>query len=189
MSDLIIPVYLNQRIVFDLIAILYDGIATVTRLTTTEETRENKEKDLEGTFGLGQALSSLLKVNLSAARRSASQDGSTLAREEERVHTPASLFHKLRETLKENKQLVVVDCRYTPKPGDIIEFSSILQRNPLVQLLDSVMGILDIITAFTEQPRNQGKRSAASNRGQVPHGSDLTPTQLNRFILPVGEGG
>ena len=30
--DLIIPVYLNQRVVFDLVAMLQDGIATVTKV-------------------------------------------------------------------------------------------------------------------------------------------------------------
>ena len=35
-NELIIPVYLNQRIVFDMIAMLQGGIATVTRITSTE---------------------------------------------------------------------------------------------------------------------------------------------------------
>ena len=34
--DLIIPVYLNQRFVFDLVAMLQDGIATVTKVVKTE---------------------------------------------------------------------------------------------------------------------------------------------------------
>jgi hypothetical protein len=34
-NNLIIPAYLNQRIVFDLIAMLQDGLSTVTRITST----------------------------------------------------------------------------------------------------------------------------------------------------------
>ena len=33
---MIIPAYLNQRIVFDLIAMLQDGLSTVTRITSID---------------------------------------------------------------------------------------------------------------------------------------------------------
>jgi len=34
-DDLIIPVYLNQRVVFDLVAVLQNGIASVTQISQT----------------------------------------------------------------------------------------------------------------------------------------------------------
>ncbi len=34
-NDLVIPVYLNQRVVFDLVAVLQDGIASVTQISQT----------------------------------------------------------------------------------------------------------------------------------------------------------
>jgi hypothetical protein len=36
-DDLIIPVYLNQRIVFDLVAMLQGGIAAVTQVSQTQK--------------------------------------------------------------------------------------------------------------------------------------------------------
>jgi len=63
--DLILPVYLNQRLAFDLVAMLQGGIATVTRVSEAERETERSSAEVAGGFGLSQALSSLLKVNLS----------------------------------------------------------------------------------------------------------------------------
>jgi hypothetical protein len=41
--DLIVPVYINQRIVFDLVATLRDGISTVTRITESESQEKRSE--------------------------------------------------------------------------------------------------------------------------------------------------
>ena len=63
---LLIPVYLNQRIVFDLLAMLQGGISTVTSVSKTEQSADEKSRKMGGSFGLSQALSSLLKIDLSA---------------------------------------------------------------------------------------------------------------------------
>ena len=67
-SDLVIPVYLNQRIVFDLISMLQDGISTVSRVTTVEETSSKDERKYGASFGLSQAFSSLLKISVGGKR-------------------------------------------------------------------------------------------------------------------------
>ena len=64
-DELIIPVYLNQRIVFDLIAMLQDGMSTVTRVSSSEESKSVDNQRYGTSFGLGQALSSLLKFQRS----------------------------------------------------------------------------------------------------------------------------
>ena len=54
--ELIIPVYLNQRIVFDMIAMLQGGIATVTRICSAEleSGREEAVITIPFTFELGE---------------------------------------------------------------------------------------------------------------------------------------
>ena len=94
---LIIPVYLNQRMVFDLVAMLQGGISTVTRVSETNQERLSTENSLQATFGLADAFASLLKINLSAGQNQLSGDESAKSSEEERVHTPSSLFFVLRK--------------------------------------------------------------------------------------------
>ena len=88
-TDLIVPVYLNQRVVFDLVAMLRDGIATVTKVMDTVDQSTVKEGEVGGTFGLNKALSSLLRVDLSGRASRAKTDAEQHVQSEERVHTPA----------------------------------------------------------------------------------------------------
>lgn len=67
-NSLVVPVYLNQRFVFDLIAMKQDGISTIQKITSSETTQVGNRDQYEGKFGLGQALSSLLKIDISGSR-------------------------------------------------------------------------------------------------------------------------
>lgn len=58
-TDLVIPVYLNQRFVFDLVAMLRGGIATVTRVSESERDVDKVSGEVGGAFGLSQALASV----------------------------------------------------------------------------------------------------------------------------------
>ena len=175
MSDLIVPVYLNQRIVFDLIAILEGGIATVTRLTSTDESSNQESRALGGSFGLAEAFSSLLKISVDANRSEGASAGSTATRAEERIHTPASLFHKLRARLREREELISVASDYRPEPGHIIEFSSSLHRNPLLQTLDAFDGIMEVLLAFSD-PEPPNRKKGGKQRHQQG-GNDDQPTR------------
>ncbi len=107
-NDLIIAVYLNQRIVFDLIAILQDGMSTVTRISSSEETKKSDTQRYGAAFGLSQALSSLLKIDVSGNREKSREGSTGLQKSEERVHTPSSLFQKLRSILASDNKIEVV---------------------------------------------------------------------------------
>ena len=65
MKKLIVPVYLNQRLVFDLLAMLQGGISTVTAINRTEAANQENSEITKATFGLNAAFSSLLKIDLS----------------------------------------------------------------------------------------------------------------------------
>src|SRR4051812_45831644 len=106
MTQPIIPVYLNQRMVFDLLAMLQDGLSQVARVTTTETDKDALTRGVDATFGVSNAFASLLKIDLSARRSTARETGEERSRSEERVHTPASLLFKLRKMLSERKQLI-----------------------------------------------------------------------------------
>lgn len=164
-EDLVVPVYLNQRIVFDLVAMLQGGIAAVTQITQTQSDSSSISGEVSSTFGLSQALSSLLRVDFSGKA-----GGSTAAemgemRSEQRIHTPASLFIALRALLRE-KDFIVTDATDRAfQPGDIVEFSAILQRNPLLESIGSFIELVDMMQAFTQgEPKQKGTKSSELNK-------------------------
>jgi hypothetical protein len=152
-EDLIVPVYLNQRFVFDLVAMLQGGIATVTKVSQAEREDSSVSGEAGGSFGLSQALSSLLKIDFSGKTSASGDESTQRTRDEERVHTPASLFFELRRMMVTKQALVQDRGGYAPKPGDFIEFSTSLKRNPLVESLDATMSLMKFYTGITEQPR------------------------------------
>lgn len=147
-SELIIPVYLNQRIVFDLIAMLRGGISTVTRVSSSEENKEVDKRRYGSAFGLSQAFSSLLKIDVSGDRLKASEEKAGTQKSEERVHTPASLFQQLRSTLKAEKKIIEVDSTWVPKAWQIVEFSALLKRNPMIQTIGIFTELVEMAIAF-----------------------------------------
>lgn len=154
-NDLILSVYLNQRAVFDLMAMLQGGIATVTNITETESQTSNKTEEVKAGFGLSNAFSSLLKIDLSGSKKTGDTAVENRQYGEERVHTPSSLFFSLRRILIERELLKKDSEGYTPKPGDIFEFEAELQRNPVIEIMDSVAEMMKLADAFQEPPKNQ----------------------------------
>lgn len=100
-EKLIVPVYLNQKLVFDLLAMLQDGISTVKAINTTSGDSSSQNEKLSVGFGLSEAFSTLLKIDLSGSQDKSKSDTNSLETNEEKVHTPASLFFKLRNLLIE----------------------------------------------------------------------------------------
>lgn len=152
-NDLVIPVYLNQRVVFDLVAVLEGGISSITQVSQTNSQATGQSSQIGASFGVSNVLSSLLKIDLSGKRDQTSKDTSLTTTTEDRIHTPVSLFIALRSILNEKKYLKHIDNGADIAPGDLIEFSSVLKRNPLVETLDSFIEIIDMMKAFEGKPQ------------------------------------
>jgi hypothetical protein len=151
LSDLVIPVYLNQRVVFDLVAVLEGGIASVTQVSHTQSEVADKASQLGVSFGLSKAFASLLRIDLTGKLDKRTSDGLSTTKTEDRIHTPASLFITLRSILRERRYLKTVGQGIDIIPGDLVEFSTALKRNPLTETLDSFMEIMDIFGSFEEK--------------------------------------
>ncbi len=105
LGKLIVPVYLNQRLVFDLLAMMQGGISTVTSVSKTDSSGSSDTDKVKASFGLSQVLSSLLKIDLSGEKENKETTNKVDSISEQRVHTPASLFYQLRAMLLEKKLL------------------------------------------------------------------------------------
>ncbi len=165
-EKLIVPVYLNQRIVFDMIAMLQGGIATVTNITMIDQSKDEVKAKAGVSLGLSEALSSLLKIGLSGEASGSSGESAEKKVGEERVHTPASLFFTLRNLLYEKKLLNVDQENFEPKTSDIVEFEATLKRNPIIEIMDSFVGLIDMSTILSDDLQKPGKGKGKSGTSE-----------------------
>jgi len=152
MDRLIVPVYLNQKLVFDLLAMLQGGISTVTTVTESSSNKNISGERVSAGFGLSEAFSTLLKIDLSGSKEKTTGTEGTNTSSQERVHTPASLFFQLRNLLLE-KGYLKENQTDLPKAGDFVEFEGFLKRNPIVETIDSFAEMMDMAEAFEDKPQ------------------------------------
>lgn len=163
-ADLIVPVYLNQRVVFDLVAMLQGGIASMTSVSQSVGEASQVAGEVSSKFGLSNALSSLLRVDLSASAAASTAGETRETRSEQRIHTPASLFIALRAELRARDFILEDSQRARPQPGDIIEFSGSLRRNPLIETMRAFVELMDMFQAFADSPQKGKAKSGDSNK-------------------------
>ena len=166
MNKLIVPVYLNQKIVFDLLAMLQDGLSTVTAVTKNSAHTESDNEKISASFGLNQVLSTLLKIDLSGSKEKSGGTSENGSVSEERVHTPASLFFKLRNTLKDEGLLEILDSNSKPKPGDIIEFEGVLKINPILETVDAFIELMDMAEVFNSELSTNAKNAKKTSENK-----------------------
>lgn len=70
MERLIVPVYLNQKFVFDLLAMLQGGISTVTTVTESSATTRSEDEKVSAGFGLREVANKSLLLRQSAMQPS-----------------------------------------------------------------------------------------------------------------------
>ncbi|MBA8611551.1 hypothetical protein VYI99_17955 [Vibrio cholerae] len=167
MERLIVPVYLNQKLVFDLLAMLQDGISTVKAINTVSGETSSQNEKLSVGFGLSEAFSTLLKIDLSDSQDKNKSDTNSLETNEEKVHTPASLFFKLRNLLIEKNYLLQLSGDSAVKAGDFIEFEGSLSRNPIVETVDSMAQMMEIAEMFDKAPKQLKGKGGQNNEYKV----------------------
>ncbi|MCX6567139.1 MAG: hypothetical protein NTW38_12105 [Candidatus Aminicenantes bacterium] len=184
-NELIIPVYLNQRIVFDMIAMLQGGIATVTRVTSMESSSASDKQQYGATFGLNKALSALLRIDVSGNREKQKDGSSGTQINEEKVHTPASMFQMLRKILVADNKLSFIDDNNKPEIRQIVEFTAPLRKNPLIQTMDTFIGIMNMAILFSQGPPQQQNKI---QKFQTPDKNKAIKTQMEQFLESLKAG-
>lgn len=136
---------------------LRGGISTVTAVTTNSSTQDSQQQHMSAGFGLSEAFSTLLRINLSAGKsRTDTTDSGSIATEE-RVHTPASLFYELRSMFVDKGYVRSITAEQLPESGDFVEFDAWLKRNPIVETLDSFAEMINLADMFSDELQRKGK--------------------------------
>ncbi len=148
-GKLTIPIYLNTKIVFDMLATIEDGFAEIKNVQTSKN--KNREDDLDANIGTNN-LFAFLNVGIRGNHKDISSNGETVV--EERTHTPVSLFQKLKGQL-DNAELINRDIKKL-SIGDFVEVQGTLKNNPVIDMLSGMKELITLANLFTD---NKSKNS------------------------------
>ncbi len=144
-SKLTIPLYLNTKVVFDMIATIEDGFSEVKNIQTSKS--KSNEENAEANIGT-KNLFALFSVGMKGNLKSGSNKDQTII--EEKTHTTASLFQKLKARLEDANLINRNDEEFAI--GDFIEIQGNLKANPLIDMLSALKELMDLINLFSDKP-------------------------------------
>jgi hypothetical protein len=159
-KNLIIPVYLNQKIVFDFIAVIEDGIAQIQTIQRTEKSSSDYQAGIEGEIGTSNILS-FLKINLKSNLSNKNSNATGVEKTEEKVHTPTSLFSRIVDYLYEKKLIKDInngDDFDDNIVGHFVHYIGTLEKNPIISFIESFERVINIYNIFQPNNQSQGKK-------------------------------
>ena len=169
-DGLIVPIYINEKIVLDMLAILEDGFSTVSQVSYTEHKESNSSQKIEsGISTSATILSKLLKINLSGELHHTGGKDENENVAKEKVHTNVSLLSKFRSYLVKEKILKSNLNINQMEIGDFIEVEGELLKNPLINYLDLVIDLYRMADIFVDKPQ-LGNKTRAKNQNQQGNG-------------------
>jgi hypothetical protein len=122
---------------------LEDGFSKVSSVSTSAAETKANNSTISGS--LSSAALSLFNISLDGKVDKTSEKGTSIQDSKEKIHTPTSLFSKLRLMLHEMELVYTiknVSELSDLKCGDFVEFRSNLINNPLINALSSTKELL-----------------------------------------------
>lgn len=199
-SDLGVPIYLNHKTVFDLLAMMENGFSEFRDVSTLSAETDARKHSVEAGVSTSNVLQFIGLALKGGARRDtergSSSEGQTTER---RTHTPASLFHKLRSRLRDADDSLIkpienLEDLEALSSGDFVEFRALLRQNPLLDLFESMASLiglgLRIEAVGSEDAQQQAEAQQAINEmqqafDQIGLGSLLGETGNGQEDTPV----
>lgn len=156
-TQLMVPVYINEKIVLDMLAIIEDGFSMVSQVNSSEQ-KESTSNQTGSANASTSLLNKLLKIDLKAEISHTGSVGESEDISREKVHTNVSLLSKFRTTLDEEKLLDTSSNISNMKIGSFIELEGELQKNPLIDYMDKIVDIFRMINIFSDEPALGNKK-------------------------------
>lgn len=185
-DQLMIPVYINEKIVLDMLAIIEDGFSTVSQVSYNEyKDGSNMQKIDVGVSTSATLMSKLLKINLNGEVSRSEKSGESENIAKEKVHTNVSLLSKFRTFLVDKGILKYGLDVSSIAIGDFIEIEGELQKNPLINYMDIFMDIFRMAEIFAEKPKLGNKTQTKNQKKQ----EDETVKQIKSFADELKHSG
>lgn len=196
-NQLMIPVYINEKIVLDMLAIIEDGFSTVSQVSYSDHKENSNAQKIEAEVSTSASiLSKLLKIDLKGELSHSGNCGETENTTKEKVHTNVSLLSKFRAFLTDANILKSGFDISNMKIGDFIEVEGELQKNPLINCMDIFVDMLRMADIFAEKPQLNAKTQAKAQKQQQDEtmkkiksfASELKHSETVDFILSDSAG-
>lgn len=185
-DQLMVPVYINEKIVLDMLAIIEDGFSTVSQVSYNEHKENSNVQKLEsGVSTSANILSKLLKIDLKGEVSHSGNSGENTSVAKEKVHTNVSLLSRFRTFLVNEKILKSGFDTVNIKIGDFIEVEGELQKNPLINYLDIFLDLFRMVDIFTEKPQLGSKTQTKAQKQQ----ENEIVTQIKSFADELKHSG
>ena len=185
-NQLMIPVYINEKIVLDMLAIIEDGFSTVSQVSYSDHKENSNAQKIEAEVSTSASiLSKLLKIDLKGELSHSGNCGETENTTKEKVHTNVSLLSKFRAFLKDANILKSGFDISNMKIGDFIEVEGELQKNPLINCMDIFVDMLRMADIFAEKPQLNAKTQAKAQKQQ----QDETMKKIKSFASELKHSG
>lgn len=187
-----LPLYLNQKYVFDVLSMMEGGFTQLETVTERDAGTAERSHEVKGGVGFSNVFG-LLNVSLGGGR--AQKSGSEQSREvaAERVHTPNSLFARMRERLYEEGLVGTILDANAP-PGRFVELTLRLEKNPLLEGLESLESVMKLALVFDDsqsqaQPSGRHSRSQGGGGGRRKTENEMMAEQMSEMMgqLKTGE--
>jgi hypothetical protein len=188
-NDLCIPIYLNQQAVFDLLAIFDDGFSRLSTIKTSVNESMSEKASAGGSIGASNVFA-LLGITFSGERTKGKDHTGQREVNQEKVHTPTSLFATLRARLQEQNLLKGLEERKDfdeLKNGDFVEFEAVLKKNPLVDTIEGFKQLVEIADGFQEEGLPTGKSQQRSPKPKNPNLAIMK--QMDSILKALSQGG
>lgn len=185
-NQLMIPVYINEKIVLDMLAIIEDGFSTVSQVSYSDHKENSNAQKIEAEVSTSASiLSKLLKIDLKGELSHSGNCGETENTTKEKVHTNVSLLSKFRAFLTDANILKSGFDISNMKIGDFFEVEGELQKNPLINCMDIFVDVLRMADIFAEKPQLNARTQAKAQKQQ----QDETMKKIKSFASELKHSG
>lgn len=197
-SELVIPVYLNEKIIIDMLAIIEDGFSQVRQIETNQTQLEGEQNKIAGSAGTNSFLSGLLAINISGEKNKELSNKTQEKVSSQKIHTNVSLFSKFREYLIDNNLVKNSYDINKLKIGEFVEFTGELRKNPFIDLVEKVYNLMKFSEIFKQESKGKNNKSSTqTSLKQIATFKDglsssgtidfIVSNETNKVILSVQE--
>lgn len=151
-EKIILPFYLNQRFVYDMIAIINNGFTDLVEVINTNSSNADTKMNVNSNFGTNNDFA-LIQTSISGDLEANYNTGKDNTQKYTKTHTASSLFMQVYNNLNKNKKIKFLNSGFdfeNIKSGEFIELKSTISINSMVDFFQDFDLLIDITDAMSK---------------------------------------
>ena len=157
---MILPLYLNQRFIYDILAVKNDGFTEFFEIKDKDQKNMEMKGKIDGSFGTNNKFS-LIQANMNTSLNSEMMNNRNNEKSYRKTHTPTSLFMKAYSYLQEEEQIKIINNKEEIKNlrcGDFVQIESSVKFTTLIDMLEIMKKEIELTKLFQSfDPSNSDK--------------------------------